>query len=88
MTTAAATTAPLALAPTRRRFTVAEYYAMADAGIFSPEERVELLDGDVIPWPPYWTGTLLWWTGLLKTAFCLCRAGTGQGPESDAAERL
>ena len=39
---------PAALAPTRRRFTVAEYYAMADAGIFSPEERVELLDGDVI----------------------------------------
>ena len=35
-------------APTRRRFTVAEYYAMAEAGIFSPEERVELLDGDVI----------------------------------------
>ena len=35
-------------APTRRRFTVAEYYAMAEAGIFSLEERVELLDGDVI----------------------------------------
>ncbi len=39
-------------APTRRRFTVAEYYAMAEAGIFSPEERVELLDGDVIAMPP------------------------------------
>ena len=38
--------------PTRRRFTVAEYYAMAEAGIFSPEERVELLDGDVIAMPP------------------------------------
>ena len=35
-------------APTRRRFTVAEYYAMAEAGVFHPEERVELLDGDVI----------------------------------------
>ena len=38
--------------PTRRRFTVAEYYAMAEAGVFSPEERVELLDGDVIAMPP------------------------------------
>ena len=39
-------------APVRRRFTVAEYYAMADAGVFHPEERVELLDGDVILMPP------------------------------------
>ena len=35
-------------APNRRRFTVAEYYAMAEAGILSETERVELLDGDVI----------------------------------------
>ena len=34
--------------PTRRRFTVVEYYAMAEAGILAPDERVELLDGDVI----------------------------------------
>ena len=34
--------------PGRRRFTVAEYYAMAEAGILAPDERVELLDGDVI----------------------------------------
>ena len=39
-------------APTRRRFTVAEYYAMAEAGILAPDERVELLDGDVIAMPP------------------------------------
>ena len=38
--------------PTRRRFTVAEYYAMAEAGILAPDERVELLDGDVIAMPP------------------------------------
>ncbi len=38
--------------PARRRFTVAEYYAMAEAGILSPDERVELLDGDVIAMPP------------------------------------
>ena len=39
-------------APTRRRFTVAEYYAMAEAGILARDERVELLDGDVIAMPP------------------------------------
>ena len=39
-------------APTRRRFTVAEYYAMAEAGILASDERVELLNGDVIAMPP------------------------------------
>ena len=38
--------------PARRRFTVAEYYAMADAGILSENDRVELLDGDIIVMPP------------------------------------
>ncbi len=33
--------------PTRRRFTVDEFLAMDQAGIFHPEERLELLDGDV-----------------------------------------
>ena len=39
-------------APTRRRFTVAEYYAMAEAGVLAPDERVELLDGEIIVMPP------------------------------------
>ena len=56
MTTAVTSAPPAALAPARRRFTVAEYYAMADAGIFSPEERVELLDGDIIVMPPIGDG--------------------------------
>ncbi len=34
-------------APTRRRFTVDEFLAMDRAGIFHPDERLELLDGDV-----------------------------------------
>ena len=45
-------TPPRPASPTRRRFTVAEYYAMAEAGILAPDERVELLDGDVIVMPP------------------------------------
>ncbi|HEV2644632.1 MAG TPA: Uma2 family endonuclease [Candidatus Elarobacter sp.] len=35
-----------------RRITVAEYYRMGEAGIFAPEERVELLDGQLIEMPP------------------------------------
>ena len=38
--------------PTRRRFTVDEYCAMADAGILAEEERVELLDGEIFVMPP------------------------------------
>lgn len=52
MTTPAVSSAPTVSTPTRRRFTVAEYYAIADAGILSETDRVELLDGDVIVMPP------------------------------------
>lgn len=38
--------------PTRRRFTVEEYCAMADAGILAENERVELLDGEIFVMPP------------------------------------
>ena len=41
-----------ASAPTRRRFTVDEYYAMAKAGILTEKDKVELLDGDIIAMPP------------------------------------
>ena len=49
MTTSAATSVST---PTRHRFTVAEYYAMARHGIISENDRVELLDGDIIHMPP------------------------------------
>ena len=32
----------------RRRFTVDEYYALAKAGILAADERVELLDGEIV----------------------------------------
>lgn len=35
-----------------RRFTRDEFFRMGEAGIFQPEERVELLDGEIIPMLP------------------------------------
>jgi Uma2 family endonuclease len=36
----------------RRRFNVDEYYAMADAGILSRTDRVELVDGEIVAMTP------------------------------------
>ena len=38
--------------PKRRLFTVEEYCTMADAGILAEDERVELLDGEIVVMPP------------------------------------
>ena len=35
-----------------RPITVAEYHRMGDAGIIGPDERVELLDGELVAMPP------------------------------------
>jgi Uma2 family endonuclease len=37
---------------TKKRFTVDEYHRMGKAGIFGPEERVELIDGEIIQMSP------------------------------------
>jgi len=36
----------MARAP-RHKFTVSDYHRMADAGIFAPDDRVELIDGEI-----------------------------------------
>lgn len=36
----------------KRRFTVADYYRMAEAGILGPEDRVELIEGEVVEMAP------------------------------------
>jgi Uma2 family endonuclease len=43
---------PIAVQPRRRLFDVAEYYSMGAAGIFGPEERVELIEGQILEMYP------------------------------------
>jgi Uma2 family endonuclease len=38
--------------PVRRRFTVEEFQRMGEAGIFAPDERVELIGGEIIQMTP------------------------------------
>ena len=38
--------------PTRYRFTAEEYHLMGEAGIFTEDDRVELIEGDVIQMAP------------------------------------
>lgn len=45
----------MAVSIPRRLFTVDEYYAMAKHGILKPDERVELLDGEIVPMNPIGT---------------------------------
>jgi Uma2 family endonuclease len=42
----------MAVQLTKRRFTVDEYYAMARAGILGEDDRVELIDGEIVEMAP------------------------------------
>ena len=41
--------------PTRRRFTIHDYHRMADAGVLTEDDRVELLDGEIVEMSPIGT---------------------------------
>lgn len=41
-----------AVAPTRHKLSVEDYHRIADAGIFGAEDRIELIDGDLIDMAP------------------------------------
>jgi len=47
-----ATAATRPAAPTQRQFTVDEYHRMGEAGVFSENDRVELLDGQIYAMSP------------------------------------
>ena len=47
-----AAAAPPVVARKARKFTVAEYFRMAEKGILDEQERVELIDGEVLLMPP------------------------------------
>ena len=42
----------VALSPATYRFTVKDYHRMAEADIFDPDDRVELIDGEVVEMSP------------------------------------
>jgi Uma2 family endonuclease len=46
------TTAERPTVPQQRRFSVDDYYRMAEGGVFGPEDRVELLDGRIYTMTP------------------------------------
>jgi Uma2 family endonuclease len=48
--------------PRRHRLTVEDYHRMAEVGILGPDERTELIDGEIIDMPP--TGELHFGTVL------------------------
>ena len=55
--------------PKSRKFTVDEYYRMAEVGILHPDERVELINGEIIlmvPIGPLHAETVEHWSNVLK----------------------
>jgi Uma2 family endonuclease len=52
MNTSVAVENEIEVEPLRRRFTVEEFQRMGEAGIFAPDERLELIDGEVIEMTP------------------------------------
>ena len=61
-----------ALAPTRRKLDVDEYDRMVEAGILGKEDRVELIDGELIDMAPIGQGHEATVNGLAEALFVAC----------------
>ena len=59
--------------PQRRRFTVEEFQRMGEAGIIAPDERVELIDGEVYEMTP--VGPRHIWSVIYLNKYLLKLAG-------------
>ena len=57
----------MAVALTTRRFTVEEYHRMAEVGILTDEDRVELIDGEIVEMTPI--GARHGWCVMVLTEF-------------------
>lgn len=69
--------------PKRRRFTVDEYYKMAEAGILNRDERVELIEGVVIEMSPIGgkhLGDVLYFDHVLTSVLQKRAVVMAQGP--------
>ena len=82
---------------TRRRFTVAEYYRLLDAGVLGEDDRVELIEGEIVemsPMKPRHANTIIKLTNrlvplvlpaALVSVQCPIQVGTRSMPEPDLA---
>ncbi len=81
--------------PTRKKFTVEEYHKLGELGIIGPDERTELINGDIMLMAPMGSGHLscvgrlleIFILGLVKRATILSqtpvRLNGGLEPEPD-----
>jgi Uma2 family endonuclease len=53
--------------PRRHRITVEQYYRMGEVGLFAPDERVELIEGEIIDMAPIGVGHVYWVHRLATT---------------------
>ena len=62
----------MALPLSRHRFTVDEYHKMAEHGVLTEDDRVELIDGEILDMPPIGSGhsgSVNWFTDAFRGLF-------------------
>ena len=70
------------IAPARHKLDVDAYHRMGDAGIFAPEDRVELIDGEIFDMAPIGQDHAATVTGLNETLFLACAGRAIVSPQN------